>query len=141
MGLMSVSRAPAVKLQIMGYRLLADAVLLLHLAFVLFVAAGALLVVRWRALTPWHLAAAAWGAGIEAIGAVCPLTWLELSLRALAGEAGYSGGFIDHYVVALIYPAGLTRGVQTLLAAGVLLVNGAIYAWLWRRRAPRRPAP
>jgi len=125
----------------MEYRLLADAVLLLHLAFVLFVAAGALLVVRWRGLAPWHLAAVAWGAGIEAIGAVCPLTWLELRLRALAGETGYGGGFIEHYVVALIYPAGLTRGVQALLAAGVLLVNGAIYAWLWRRRAPRRPAP
>jgi hypothetical protein len=125
----------------MGYRLLADAVLLLHLAFVLFVVAGALLVMRGRALMPWHLAAAVWGAGIEAIGAVCPLTLLELRLRALAGEAGYSGGFIEHYVVALIYPAGLTRGVQVLLAAGVLLLNGAVYAWLWRRRAPGRPAP
>jgi hypothetical protein len=125
----------------MGYRLLADAVLLLHLAFVLFVVAGALLVMRRRALMPWHLAAAVWGTGIEATGAVCPLTWLELRLRALAGEAGYSGGFIEHYVVALIYPAGLTRGVQVLLAAGVLLLNGAIYAWLWRRRAPGRPAP
>lgn len=141
MGLMSISRAPAVKLGIMGCRLLADAVLLLHLAFVLFVVAGALLVMRWRALAPWHLAAAAWGAGIEAIGAVCPLTWLELVLRAQAGEAGYGGGFIEHYVVALIYPAGLTRGVQILLAAGVLLVNGAVYAWLWRRRASSRPAP
>jgi len=125
----------------MGYRLLADAVLLLHLAFVLFVVAGALLVMRWRVLMPWHMAAAAWGAGIEAIGAVCPLTWLELYLRALAGEGGYSGGFIEHYVVALIYPAGLTRDLQMLLAAGVLLVNGAIYAWLWRHRAPNRSAP
>lgn len=138
MGLMSISRAPAVKLGIMGYRLLADAVLLLHLAFVLFVVAGALLVMRWRALMPWHLAAAAWGAGIEAIGAVCPLTWLELRLRGLAGEAGYGGGCIDHYVTALIYPAGLTRGMQYVLGAGVLLVNALLYAWLWRRRRSGR---
>jgi hypothetical protein len=124
----------------MGYHLLADAVLLLHLGFVLFVVAGALLVARWRALMPAHLAAAAWGAAIEAAGAVCPLTWLELRLRALAGEAGYGGDFIEHYVVALIYPAGLTRGFQVLLAACVLLLNGAVYAWLWRRRASGRPA-
>jgi hypothetical protein len=122
----------------MGFRLLADAVLLLHLGFILFVVAGALLVARWPRLLPLHLAAAAWGAGIEAIGAVCPLTWIELRLRVLAGQAGYSGGFIEHYVVALIYPAGLTRHTQTLLGAAVLLLNAVLYAWLWRRRASRR---
>lgn len=122
----------------MEFRLLADAVLLLHGGFILFVVAGALLVLRKPALAPLHLAAAAWGVGIELAGAVCPLTWLELRLRALAGEAGYHGDFIEHYVVALVYPAGLTRGMQTLLGAGVLLVNALLYAWLWRRRRSRR---
>lgn len=122
----------------MQFRLLADAVLLLHAGFILFVAAGALLVVRKPGLAPLHLAAVAWGFGIEASGAACPLTWLELRLRGLAGQAGYSGGCIDHYVAALIYPAGLTRGMQYGLGAGVLLVNAALYAWLWRRRRSRR---
>jgi hypothetical protein len=122
----------------MGYRLLADAVLLLHLGFILFVVAGALLVLRMPRLAPLHLAAAAWGIGIEASGAVCPLTWLELRLRALAGQAGYSGDFIEHYVVALIYPAGLTRHLQYLLGAAVLLINVVLYAWLWHRRSVRR---
>lgn len=124
----------------MIFRLLADAVLLLHLGFILFVVAGALLLVRKPALLPLHLAAAVWGVAVEASGAVCPLTWLELRLRGLAGEAGYSGGFVDHYVVALIYPSGLTRASQYLLGAGVLLVNGVLYAWLWRRRRAGRAA-
>jgi hypothetical protein len=122
----------------MLFRLLADAVLLLHLGFILFVVGGALLVARRPALLPLHLAAVGWGVAIEAGGAVCPLTWIELRLRALAGQAGYGGGFVDHYVVALIYPDGLTRGMQILLGAGVLLVNAILYAWLWRRRASRR---
>ena len=125
----------------MAYRLLADAVLLLHLGFILFVVAGALLVVRKPRLAPLHLLAAVWGVGIEASGAVCPLTWIELRLRGLAGDAGYGGGFIEHYVVSLIYPAGLTRGTQILLGAGVLLLNAFLYAWLWRRHVSRRAAP
>jgi hypothetical protein len=125
----------------MEFHLLADAVLLLHLGFILFVVGGALLVARKPRLAPLHLLAAVWGFGIEASGAVCPLTWLELRLRGLAGEAGYSGGFIEHYVVALIYPAGLTRATQILLGAGVLLLNAAVYAWLWRRRGPGRARP
>ena len=122
----------------MEFRLLADAVLLLHLGFILFVVGGALLAARMPALLPLQLAAAAWGVGIEAWGAVCPLTWIELRLRALAGQAGYRGGFIEHYVVALIYPDGLTRGMQILLGAAVLLANAVLYAWLWRRRNLRR---
>lgn len=124
----------------MLYGLLADAVLLLHFGFILFVVAGALLVARKPAVLPLHLAAAAWGFGIEASGAVCPLTWLELRLRGLAGEGGYSGGCVAHYLVALIYPTGLTRDMQYGLGAGVLLVNLALYAWLWRRRGSRRPS-
>jgi len=124
----------------MVYRCLADAVLLLHLGFILFVVAGAALAVRRPRLLPWHLAAAAWGAGIEAIGAVCPLTWLENRLRMLAGQSGY-GGFIEHYVAAAIYPAGLTRPLQVALGAGVLLLNAGLYAWLWRKRSTPRARP
>ncbi|MCA1855621.1 DUF2784 domain-containing protein [Massilia oculi] len=118
----------------MGYRFLADAVLLLHLGFILFVVFGALLVARWPRLLPLHLAAAAWGFGIEVLGAVCPLTYLENRLRALAGVAGYADGFIEHYLLPLVYPGAMSRGLQLALAAGVLAVNAALYAWLWRRR-------
>ncbi|WP_036167623.1 DUF2784 domain-containing protein [Massilia sp. 9096] len=125
----------------MRYRCLADAVLLLHLGFILFVIAGALLVARRPRLLPWHLAAAAWGVGIEAVGAVCPLTWLENRLRALAGQSGYGGGFIEHYVAAAIYPAGLTRPVQVALGVAVLLLNAGLYARLWRGRSTPRARP
>ena len=118
----------------MLYRLLADAVLLAHLAFILFVVFGALLVLRRRWLMPVHLLAVAWGIGIEVLGAVCPLTTAENRLRLLAGDAGYSGGFVEHYVVALIYPGALTRGLQLGLATGVLLVNALLYGWMLRRR-------
>jgi hypothetical protein len=120
----------------MPYRLLADAVLLLHLGFILFVVFGALVVARRRRWLPLHLAAAGWGFLVEATGAACPLTWAELHFRQLAGQAGYEGGFIDHYLLALIYPAGLTRNVQLLLGAGVLAINALLYAWIRRRRAP-----
>lgn len=119
----------------MPYHLLAGAVLLLHLGFILFVVFGALLVARRRGWLPAHLAAAGWGFLVEATGAVCPLTWAELHLRRLAGQAGYEGGFIDHYLVPLIYPAGLTREVQIGLGMGVLAVNAVLYAWIRRRRA------
>lgn len=121
----------------MAYRYLADAVLLLHLAFILFVVLGALLVLLLRRLMPLHLAAVAWGAGIELSGGVCPLTWVEIRLRRLAGESGYAGGFIEHHLVALIYPAGLGRGTQYILAACVLAVNVMLYAWMRRRRTLR----
>ncbi|WP_307727413.1 DUF2784 family protein [Massilia rhizosphaerae] len=116
----------------MIYRVLAAAVLLLHLGFILFVMAGAALVVRRRRLWPLHVAAVAWGIAIEVMGGACPLTALENRLRLLAGTAGYAGGFVDHYLVALIYPAGLTRGTQWLLAAAVLGVNAVLYARILR---------
>jgi hypothetical protein len=121
----------------MTYRLLAAAVLLLHLGFILFVVAGAALVVRRRRLWPLHLAAVAWGIGIEVAGAACPLTALENRLRLLAGAAGYAGDFVDHYLLALIYPAGLTRGAQWLLAAAVLGLNAVLYARILRERRLR----
>jgi hypothetical protein len=121
----------------MPYRALADAVLLLHLGFILFVVFGALLVARRRRWLPLHLAAAGWGVAVEAAGADCPLTWLEVRLRLLAGEAGYGGGFVEHYLLPLIYPAGLTRGLQLILGLGVLVINAILYAWIWRRRRLR----
>jgi hypothetical protein len=115
------------------YRLLADAVLLLHLVFIVFVMAGGLAVLRRPRLAWAHLPAALWGAAIEFTGGVCPLTPLELRLRALGGEAGYPGDFVGHYLVALVYPPGLTRELQWGLGALVLAANAAVYARLWVR--------
>jgi hypothetical protein len=122
----------------MVYELLAAGVLAVHLGFILFVVAGAALVARRRRLLPFHLAAVAWGVAVEVAGAACPLTALENRLRLLAGTAGYAGGFVDHYLVALVYPAGLTRGMQALLAASVLAVNAVLYARILRRRRLQR---
>ncbi|MGQ0383500.1 MAG: DUF2784 domain-containing protein [Gammaproteobacteria bacterium] len=119
----------------MGWRILADAVLLLHLAFILFVVLGGVLVLRRPNLAWVHLPAVIWGAAIEFFGWSCPLTPLENRLRALGSEEGYSGGFIAHYLLPLIYPAGLTRGVQLALGAFVVAVNVAVYLLLWRRQA------
>ena len=118
----------------MTYRILADAVLVLHLAFIAFVVLGGLLVVRAPWLAWLHVPAAAWGAGIAFFGAICPLTPLENRLRVLGGESGYGGGFIEHYLTALIYPTGLTRGVQAALGALVVAVNVAVYLRLLHRR-------
>lgn len=117
----------------MTYRLLADLVLLLHAAFVAFVMLGGLLALRWPRAAWLHLPLVAWGAGIEFLGGICPLTPLENHWRHLAGEQGYTGGFVEHYVVAALYPDGLTRTVQVALGLLVLTVNAAIYGWAWRR--------
>ena len=122
----------------MLYRLAADAVLAAHLAFVLFVVCGGLLVLRTPRLAWLHLPAVAWGAFVELSGSICPLTPLEVTLRRGAGEAGYGGDFIGHYLVSLIYPAGLTRELQMALGAAVLLLNLIVYFILWRRRSIRR---
>ena len=124
----------------MPYRFAADAVLVLHAAFVLFVVLGGLLALRWPRLAWVHLPAAAWGAAIEFCGWTCPLTPLEQALRRRGGEAGYSGGFVEHYVVTLLYPQGQTRGLQLALGLFVLAVNLAVYAWVWRRTRRRSPA-
>ncbi|WP_439858858.1 DUF2784 domain-containing protein [Pseudomonas sp. MBLB4136] len=117
----------------MMLRLAADAVLLLHLLFILFVLLGGLLVLQWRWLVWLHLPAAVWGAVVELCQLQCPLTPLENSLRLAAGEAGFSGGFVEHYLLPIIYPVGLTPTAQLWLGAGVLLLNASIYGFvLWR---------
>jgi hypothetical protein len=117
----------------MVWGLLADAVLLVHLGFVVFVVLGGLLVLQWRGVAWAHLPAAVWGVGIELSGAICPLTPLENWLRERGGVAGYEGGFIDHYLLPVLYPAGLTRPAQWGLAVVVLAVNAAVYVAVWRR--------
>ncbi|WP_068827917.1 DUF2784 domain-containing protein [Pseudomonas sp. BMS12] len=117
----------------MFLRLAADAVVLLHLAFILFVLLGALAVLRWPRLAWLHLPAAAWGVAVELLHLYCPLTPLENQLRQAAGQAGYAGGFVEHYLIPLIYPAGLTPQIQLWLGAVVVLINLPIYLWLlWR---------
>lgn len=122
----------------MAYGLLANLVLLLHLAFLLFVVLGGLLVFRWPRVAWVHVPCALWGMLTEFAGIVCPLTPLENVLRHRAGEAGYSGDFIAHYITAALYPAGLSRGVQLALGAFALAVNMVIYGRVLARRARHR---
>jgi|SRR5205809_7492579 len=119
-------------------RVAADAVLLLHAAFVVFAVLGGLLAWRWRWLVWLHLPAVSWAAFVEFTGRICPLTPLEVALRERAGEAGYSGDFIGHYLTSMLYPEGLTRPMQTAFGIGVVLINLAIYAAMARRYL-RRP--
>lgn len=109
----------------------------MHLLFVVFVVGGGLLLLRWPALVWVHLPAAVWGVLIELFGWVCPLTPLENSLRRRAGAAGYEGGFVEHYLLPVLYPGALTREVQFALAAAVVGVNLAVYAWVLRARRKR----
>jgi hypothetical protein len=119
----------------MAYQLLADTVLVAHLGFILFVVAGGFLV-RWRRSVAWvHLPAAGWGALIEFMGWICPLTPLENWARSRAGETGYAGGFVEHYLIPVVYPAALTRDVQIALGVAVLIVNLSIYTWVFGRRS------
>ena len=119
------------------YAALADLVLLAHAGFIVFAAAGALLLRRFPRVAWLHLPAVAWGVGIEWSGGVCPLTPLEVWLRRRAGAAGYESSFIEHYVTALIYPAGLTRGMQAALGAALLAVNVCLYWRAWSARRGR----
>lgn len=120
-------------------RIAADLIVLLHLAFILFVGLGALFCLCWKWMAWLHLPAAAWGAAIEFSHGICPLTPLEQRLRLAAGDAGYSGGFIDHYLLPVIYPAGLDAYVQYALGTLVVLLNLALYAWIWRSGGGSHP--
>jgi len=117
----------------MRYSLLADAVVFIHFAFTLFVICGGLLALLRHWVILAHLPALGWGCWIELSGRICPLTPLEVHLRRLAGEAGYAGDFLQHYVLAVLYPEGLTRHLQWGLAAALIVVNVAAYALLWSR--------
>jgi len=119
------------------YRTLADATVVLHLAFVLFVVFGGLLVARWPAVAWAHVPAALWGAAIEFAGWICPLTPLENWLREQGGQPAYASGFVEHYVVPLLYPAALTPQLQWMLGSLVVIVNLTVYAIVWRRRLAR----
>lgn len=121
----------------MIYRVLADLVLVIHFAFVLFVVLGGMLVLRWTRVAWVHIPAAVWGVLIEYTGWICPLTPLENSLRLRGGEMGYSGGFVEHYILPTLYPAGLTRSTQAVLGSVVLLLNLAAYALVVTRSRRR----
>jgi len=116
----------------MLYKLAANAVALSHLAFILFVVFGGLVVLRWPRLAWLHVPAAIWGAVVELGGLPCPLTRVENALLRRAGAAGYDGGFIAHYLFAIIYPAGLTRGVEIILGIIVIVLNAGVYVRVFR---------
>lgn len=121
----------------MGWRLAADALVVIHLGFILFVLFGGLLLLRWPRLLWLHLPAVVWGATVEFFHLLCPLTPWENQLRRAAGDAGYEGGFIEHYLIPLIYPAGLTPQIQLWLGGVVVLINVTVYACLlkcWLQR-------
>ena len=115
-------------------RIAADALVVLHGLFIVFVVAGGFMVWRWHRLAWAHLPAAGWGAAVELMDWVCPLTPLENALRRRAGDAGYEGGFIEHYLIPLIYPPGLTTGMRIALGLAVLLLNGVAYGVYFTRR-------
>jgi hypothetical protein len=117
--------------------LLADAVVVLHFGFVLFVVLGGLLALRWPRLAWLHLPAALWGAWTEFAGWICPLTPLENWLRVRSGESGYATSFVEHYVVPVLYPAALTRELQWILGGLVVAINALVYLVVLRRT--RRP--
>lgn len=115
----------------------ADLVVLLHFGYILFVAAGGLLVLHWPRLAWIHVPAVVWGALIEFTGRICPLTPLENRLRLAAGDSTYGGGFIDRYITPIVYPSGLTRGMQIALGIAVVLLNCVVYATVVKRlRSP-----
>ncbi len=122
----------------MVWGILASVVVVVHVAFVLFVVLGGLVVARWGRVGWAHVPAIVWAVAIEWRGAVCPLTPLENRLRQLAGASGYSEDFLQRYVLSALYPAGLTRESQVALGVAVVAVNAVVYWWVWRRAQTRR---
>jgi hypothetical protein len=117
--------------------LAANLVVALHFAFILFAVFGGALALRWHRLALLHVPALAWAGGIMIVGGICPLTPIENSFREAAQRPGYEGGFIDHYIMPLIYPPGLDRGTQLAGAAVLLLFNVMLYRRIWRKRRDR----
>ncbi len=123
----------------MVYSFLADIVTIIHLLFILFVIFGGFLVLKWRWIIYFHIPAAVWGALIEFKGWICPLTPWENQLRQAGGEAGYSGGFIEHYILPVMYPENLTQEIQVILGIFVIVINLTVYGWiLYRWRIKRK---
>jgi hypothetical protein len=126
----------------MIWSLLADVLVVIHFAFTAFVIFGGFLAWRWRWLAAVHLPALAWGCWVEVSHSICPLTPLEVHWRQLGGEAGYSGGFLAHYLVRVLYPPGLTWHIQWVLAGLLIAINALAYGrLLLRRRAPPSSLP
>jgi len=124
-------------------RVLADAVVVFHLAFIAFAFAGGLLVLRWRWVIGLHLPAVAWATLVELMHWICPLTPLENYFRVRGGQAGYEGGFVEHYIEPVVYPAGLTPAIQVMIGCGVFLINAIVYAVVilrWRKACNLRAA-
>jgi len=123
------------------YLFLADLVVIVHLSFVAFVIAGGLLALKWRRFSYIHVPAVGWGVLVEIMGWVCPLTPVEIWLRENAGAKGYSTGFIEHYILPVLYPAQLTPTLQWVLGILLLIVNAVIYSWIaWRVTRERTAA-
>ena len=122
----------------MIYRIAAESVLFLHFSFIVFVVLGALAVARWHWLALLHVPAVAWSFFVETTARICPLTYAENHLRRQAGQSGYPDGFLEHWLLPIIYPAGLTRDFIYVLAAAVVVINVAMYGWLFLRRRSRR---
>ena len=118
----------------MIFKVLADIAVVVHLAFVAFAVLGGLTVLRWPRMLWLHLPALAWAAAIEAFGGICPLTHLENALRLRGGEAGYEGGFVDRYLMPVLYPEALPV-LRWPLVVALLAINVAVYSAVWRRHA------
>jgi len=121
----------------MVYKIFAEFIVLIHFCFILFVVVGGIAAIKWRALVWWHVPAAVWGALIEFAGWICPLTPLEQWLRYQAGLKNYSGDFIEHYLLPVIYPKALTRQTQFILGGMVLLINFIAYFYYFKKRSRR----
>lgn len=122
----------------MFQRFLADAVVLIHILFVVYAIAGGLLVLKWKFTIFLHIPVLLWGTMVEAAGWICPLTPLENRLRIEAGQAGYSGGFVENYLLPVLYPDGLTRSDQVVLALSLVTVNVVIYTLVTRKLTQKR---
>ena len=116
-------------------KIIADFLVIIHLTFICFVVFGGILVMHRKWIAIIHLPAVAWGTLIEFQGWICPLTPMEQHFRHLAGQSGYSGGFIDHYLIPIIYPSGLTRPIQMAIGFFVIAINLTIYGrWVYQLR-------
>lgn len=122
----------------MIYQILADGVVVLHLAFILFVVLGGILVVFLPKVVWFHIPCVIWGVVIELTGGICPLTPFEIYLRTKAGQSVYQGDFVVHYIEPIIYPANLTRELQIMFSLGVILINAAVYSYLLLSRRRKR---